>query len=549
MLELELGLYAEAKVRRRDFLTATGAVAGSATLARGIPTAWAETPKDTLLVLVENGPNSLDIHGVGTTFRSYVACWNLYDRLLTFAPKTLPGGGLSYDYTKIEPELAEDFNVSPEGMSVTFKLRRSATFHDAAPVTAHDVKWSLDRAVTVGGFPTFQMAAGSLQNPEQFVVLDDHTIRIDFLRKDKLTLPDLAVVVPAVFNSKLARSHASDKDPWAMEWIKTNDAGGGAFRLERWVPGQETAFIRFDDWKSGPLPKIRRVVLREVPASGNRRALMERGDADLSVDMPFKDAAEIKKSGAYRVVGTPVENSLQYVGLVTKMKPFDDVRVRQAIAWAVPYEEIHKSVVYDICIPMSGAPVGGQIPATWPQPFPYRRDMEKAKALLSEAGYGGGFETTISIDLGDATQSEPTAVLLQSSLAELGIKTRIEKIPGANFRNAMLEKNRAIHIASFGGWLNFPDYYFYWGYHGQNALFNTMSYQNPALDKLVDAARFEEDREAYEDQVKQFIHIAMDDVPRIPLYQQILVVGMQKNIQGYTYWFHRQLDFRQLEKS
>jgi peptide/nickel transport system substrate-binding protein len=549
LLELELGLYAEAKVRRRDFLTATGAVAGSATLARGIPSAWAETPKDTLLVLVENGPNSLDIHGVGTTFRSYVACWNLYDRLLTFAPKTLPGGGPSYDYTKIEPELAEDFNVSPEGMSVTFKLRRSATFHDAAPVTAHDVKWSLDRAVTVGGFPTFQMAAGSLQKPEQFVVLDDHTIRIDFLRKDKLTLPDLAVVVPAVFNSKLARSHASDKDPWAMEWIKTNDAGGGAFRLERWVPGQETAFIRFDDWKSGPLPKIRRVVLREVPASGNRRALMERGDADLSVDMPFKDAAEIKKSGAYRVVGTPVENSLQYVGLVTKMKPFDDVRVRQAIAWAVPYEEIHKSVVYDICIPMSGAPAGGQIPATWPQPVPYRRDMEKAKALLAEAGYGGGFETTISIDLGDATQSEPTAVLLQSSLAELGIKTRIEKIPGANFRNAMLEKNRAIHIASFGGWLNFPDYYFYWGYHGQNALFNTMSYQNPALDKLVDAARFEEDREAYEDQVKQFIHIAMDDVPRIPLYQQILVVGMQKNIQGYTYWFHRQLDFRQLEKS
>ena len=158
-----------------------------------------------MLVLVKNGPNSLDIHAVRTTFRSYVACWNLYDRLLTFGHKTLPGGGLSYDYTKIEPELAEDFSVSPEGMSVTFKLRRSATFHDGAPVTADDVKWSLDRAVTVGGFPTFQMAAGSLQKPEQFVVLDDNTIRIDFLRKDKLTVPDLAVVVPAAFNSKLAR--------------------------------------------------------------------------------------------------------------------------------------------------------------------------------------------------------------------------------------------------------------------------------------------------------------------------------------------------------
>jgi peptide/nickel transport system substrate-binding protein len=191
----------------------TGAGAGSAALGRGMATAWAETPKDTLLVLVENGPNSLDIHGVGTTFRSYVACWNLYDRLLTFGHKTLPGGGLSYDYTKIEPELAEDFSISPEGMSVTFKLGRNATFHDGASVTAHDVKWSLDRAVTVGGFPTFQMAAGSLQKPKQFVVLDDRTIRIDFLRKDKLTLPDLAVVVPAVFNSKLAQGDASDKDP------------------------------------------------------------------------------------------------------------------------------------------------------------------------------------------------------------------------------------------------------------------------------------------------------------------------------------------------
>ena len=90
-----------------------------------------------------------------------------------------------------------------------------------------------DRAVTAGGFPTFQMAAGSLQKPEQFVVLDEHTIRVDFLHKDKFTLPDLAIVVPAVFNSKLARNHASDKDPWAMEWMKTNDAGGGAYKLER----------------------------------------------------------------------------------------------------------------------------------------------------------------------------------------------------------------------------------------------------------------------------------------------------------------------------
>ena len=91
-------------------------------------------------------------------------------------------------------ELADDMNVGD--MSVTFKLKKNATFHDGTPVTAKDVKWSLDRAVTVGGFPTFQMGAGSLTKPEQFVVVDDNTVRVDFLRKDRLTIPDLAVIVP-----------------------------------------------------------------------------------------------------------------------------------------------------------------------------------------------------------------------------------------------------------------------------------------------------------------------------------------------------------------
>src|SRR6202043_518166 len=88
-------------------------------------------------------------------------------------------------------------------MSVTFRLRKDAVFHDGTPVTAKDVKWSFDRAVTVGGFPTFQMKAGSMEKPEQFVVVDDHTFRVDFIRKDHLTLPDLAVVVPCVMNAQL----------------------------------------------------------------------------------------------------------------------------------------------------------------------------------------------------------------------------------------------------------------------------------------------------------------------------------------------------------
>src|ERR671935_1508626 len=134
--------------------------------------------------------------------------------------KTLPDGTASYDRDAFTPELAEEWSAGP--MSITFKLRRNATFHDGTPITAKDVKWSFDRAVTVGGFPTFQMKAGSLEKPEQFVAVDDHTFRVDFIRKDRLTIPDLAVPVPVVINSTLAKKHATPTDPWAMEWIKNN---------------------------------------------------------------------------------------------------------------------------------------------------------------------------------------------------------------------------------------------------------------------------------------------------------------------------------------
>jgi len=139
-------------------------------------------------------------------------------------------------------------------------------------------------------------------------------------------------------------------------------------------------------------------------------------------------------------------------------------------------------------------------------------------------------------------------VLVQESLAQIGIKTTITKIPGANWRNLMLKKEMPIYLNGFGGWLNFPEYFFFWSYHSQNAVFNTMSYQNPAMDKLIDSARFDADPKKYADDVRGFVKIALDDVPRVPIYQPNLDVAMQKNVKGYQYWFHRQLDYRQLSK-
>ena len=223
------------------------------------------------MIVSESGPNNIDIHGVGTNVPGYEVSWNCYDRLISHEMKTGPNGAPYYDRDKFKMELAEDMNVGD--MSATFKLKKDATFHDGTPVTAKDVKWSLDRAVSVGGFPTFQMGAGSLTKPEQFVVVDDNTFRVDFARKDRLTIPDLAVIVPAIYNSELVKKNATEKDPWGLEYTKLNTAGGGAYKVTSWTAGSEVILERNDNWKGGPLPKVKRIIWRMVPSAGNRRAL------------------------------------------------------------------------------------------------------------------------------------------------------------------------------------------------------------------------------------------------------------------------------------
>jgi peptide/nickel transport system substrate-binding protein len=436
-------------------------------------------------------------------------------------------------------------------MSITFKLRRNATFHDGTPITAKDVKWSFDRAVSVGGFPTFQMKAGSLEKPEQFVAVDDHTFRVDFIRKDRLTTPDLAVIVPAVYHSELIKKHATEKDPWGLEYTKTAIAGGGAYKARSWQAGSEVVYERNEDWKSGPLPKIRRVIWRIIPSAGNRRALIERGDADISFDLPNKDFAELKQAGKIAVATTPIGNGIWYLGLNCKNPPFNDVKVRQAVAYAVPYQKIMDAVMYGLANPMFGAESNAASNLVWPQPHGYSTDIAKAKALLAEAGLPNGLETTLSFDLGFAVIGEPICVLVQESLAQIGIKTTINKIPGANWRAELLKKELPMIVNFFSGWLDYPEYFFFWCYHGQNAVFNTMGYQDKEMDALIDAARkaaAEGDSAGYDKSVRGFIGKAFDEVPRIPLFQPYLNVAMQKNVSGYRYWFHRQLDYRTLAK-
>ena len=232
---------------RRKFIKTAGMTALSA---RVLPflkfSSAAAAPSGSAVVVIGQTINSLDIHRKGTNRPSYQIAVNCYDRLLSFGTKKMEDGSFSYDYSKLEADLAESWETAADGKSIIFKLRDNAVFSDGSPVTAGDVKWSLDRAVSLGGFPAVQMKAGSLVKPEQFVVVDAKTFRIDLIRPSKLTLPDLAVPVPMIINSKVAKANATADDPWATEYLHRNPAGSGAYKVARWDPGQQLVYERND---------------------------------------------------------------------------------------------------------------------------------------------------------------------------------------------------------------------------------------------------------------------------------------------------------------
>tara|TARA_R110001592_G_scaffold16680_2_gene70859 strand:+ start:7798 stop:9432 length:1635 start_codon:yes stop_codon:yes gene_type:complete len=505
--------------------------------------------KNTLVVVSGGSINSLDIHRAGTNRTSYQVAVNMYDRLVTFGIKDAGNGSLKYDSATINPELANSWEVSEDGLSYLFHIREDATFWDGSSITASDVKWSFDRAVSLGGFPTVQMKAGGLSSPSQFEAVDEHTFKITLDKANKLTLPDLAVPIPIIINADVAKTHATKDDPWAAEYLHRTPVGGGAYMLERWTPGQQLVYKRFDQWKSGPLPQMERVIVREVPSAATRRALIERGDADVALSLSAKDVKELKSNKDLSVSSSTIDNTIHALGMNMKFEPFQNSKVRQAIAYAIPYQQVFDVAAYGMGEPLWGRTTEQATSPVWPQRFPYNTDLAKAKALLAEAGYPDGFSVPISINLGFAEWSEPTALLIQENLKAIGIEAPVNKIPGASWRTkALVEKGLELHLKNFGGWLNYPDYYFYWAYI-KGHLFNSMNYENATIQQLVDSTlNMPTEDPQYPINVMKMIDIATDEVPMIPLWQPALNVVMRKNVSGYVNWFHRQLDIRAFSK-
>ncbi|MDW6023383.1 ABC transporter substrate-binding protein [Mesorhizobium sp. BAC0120] len=531
-------------MNRRDFLASMAALTASTTL----PAKWAiaQSRADSLRVLSEGAANSFDTISIGVNRNSIQVTWNVYDRLVTFAYKPREDGTPYYDYFDIQGELAESYEVAENKKSITFHLRKDAVFHDGSPVTAEDVKWSLDRVVAspVG---KAQFQTGSMTDPNQFVVVDAHTIRVDLPQPDRFALPNLALTYPIIVNSKLAKQHATESDPFAMEWLKNNAAGGGAFKIEKAAMGERIIFARFDEWKGGALPKIKRVLWQTVPAAESRIASLVRKDADIVQDIPPKDVVALLKNPDVKVIGVPT-SSFQFIGMNGDIAPFNDVRVRQAIAYALPYDNMFKAALFGRGQPLFGGQPGEPSTTKFPQPLGYSTDIEKAKALLTEAGLADGFSTTFSYELSVATIAEPIALLLQESLGKIGIKIEIQKVPAGQLGTLLQEKKVPFYFEGSTSYLADPDYFFRIFYYGDTR-WNFGSYKNPEFAKLVEKTRYETDSATYDADIKRMITLVKQDIPIILLWHPALDTGMQKDVEGYSYAFHRQLELKTLSRA
>src|SRR3954465_2628157 len=234
-----------------SFRSASSVLATTALLLIATAPSQAQTRAETLRYVTGASVNTLDPNIPGSTRESFALSMSTYDRLVSFGRKQLNGKWV-FDLDTIRGELAESFDVSPDGLKITFKLRKDAKFQDGSPVTAEDVKWSLDRAVTAKILGKAQLLTGSLTDAGQFKVIDPLTIEVTLPQPDKLALPNLATVYPIIINSKLAKAHVTEDDPWAEKWLKENTAGSGAYVIEQFKPGEQVILRRNDAWNRGP---------------------------------------------------------------------------------------------------------------------------------------------------------------------------------------------------------------------------------------------------------------------------------------------------------
>ena len=465
-----------------------------------------------VLKLLGSDPPTLDPHQTGdVTSSRYIL--EVFGGLLTIDPELA-----------IVPDIAEAWEVDADGMGYTFRLNPAAAFHDGRRVTSADVQWSLERAADpateapavdtflgdiVGAKDKLNGEADSISGVN---VIDDHTLRIDidgpkayFL--SKMTYPSSFVVDQANVES-------------GRDWV-TAPNGTGPFMLTEYEPGVLMRLERFDDYHLGPA-KLDAV---EFNLAGGDGLLMYEND-ELHVGrigvaglQMFRDPTNPLHSEFQQ---GPPEFDVFYIGMNTAEPPFDDVKVRQALNYAIDRETIAEVLLEDAAFPAKGILPPG-FPGFNPDLPGYGYDPDKARQLLAESKYGSDTANypviTLTLPGSFGSTADPvTEVILATWEEQLGIRMDLLQTEWATYLEDL--RNRRFQIFGGLGWIadypdpeNFLDVLFHTGSDN-----NHTHYSDPELDALLERARVEQDQTARFALYQEAERMILDGAPWAPLY-------------------------------
>jgi len=423
----------------------------------------------------------------------------------------------SKDGASLEPGLAESWSVSPDGLQYTFKLRPDARFSNGRPVTANDVVFSLRRAAGEksewGRF--FRPITG-------YQIVDDHTVVMKLDTPFTPMLNNLAMFSASVLPADLVEAQG-DK-------FFEAPVGSGPFVLKTWHRGQEQVLERNPHyWEKGK-PALDGAVIEALPEDNARVLKLKTGELDAIVDIPFNQVDILKSDPNVSVAVAPAFRT-DVVQLNTTKKPFDDVRVRQALNYAVDKAALVKGVLRgNATVSNSPLPIMKYHNAEL-QPYAY--DPAKAKTLLKEAGYGEGFKTSLLVRGGDAT-SRQVGAYLQAALKKIGVDVALQNIEGSTQFSTTKSGNYEMSLATSTSDTIDPDQltgFLVVNPERANA-FHTQ-WKNERVNDLYAQERKTAEGEERGKMFKEIEALSKDGAPYILLYRQGTPFAYRKNVHGF----------------
>lgn len=460
--------------------------------------------KDTIIFAQGADVTSFDPH-IGKETPAITVTDQIFDTLTITA-----------DDMSVQPGIAENWEQLSD-TSYKFNIKKGIKFHNGEILTAEDVKFSLDRAIASSYVSYIVNFISDVE------VVDENTVIVNTHEPYAPILMNLAHPSTAI----VCKS-AVEADP---EGIKTHPIGCGPYKFVEWKQGDSVKLEAFEDYYFGA-PVTKNIVMRVIPENAQRTIALETGEIDIAYNLSVNDVERVKESEKLELLTTKT-SSVGYISFNTEKAPFNDVKARQAIAYAIDKQLIVDTLLYGqgaVANSVISEVVFGGVKGL--EGLEY--DPEKAKQLLKEAGVKDGTEFTISVN--DNQVRIETCQVIQGMLNEVGLNLKIEVLEFG----ALIEKTtNKQHDMAFFGWVTSTsdaDYTYYPLFHSSmhGAPGNRSFYNNPKIDKLIEAGRSNPDYSEREKTYKEIAEVLADEVPSLPIFFQNMSVGITNKAEGFT---------------